>query len=348
MLYVVATPIGNLEDISRRGADVLASVQMIAAEDTRRTRVLLEAIGVSGVPIVALHSHNEAAASEAVMSRLREGAAVALVSDAGTPLLSDPGFELVRACWREAIPLLPVPGPSALAAALSVCPLPAGRFHFEGFLPARAGGREARLRELLALDLAVVFFEAPHRIAATLDDIARLDPTRRLMIGREMTKRHEQYLCDVPAVLRAALAEGEQLKGEFVCVLEGSSAGCHSGRGAADHGDSAGRVAAGAGGAAWSAAPGSPPPQPLRPGDAPEERAGLVRGAAGAPCRWRAVTAQSSLLRGVGQAARGPFRRRGSLRRRNGARKVRAPQDEAPGNAWEARAYGKCNREQTA
>ncbi len=223
MLYVVATPIGNLEDFSRRGADVLGSVAMIAAEDTRRTRVLLDAIGVSSVPVVALHSHNESSATAKAMSRLRDGAAVALVSDAGTPLLSDPGFELVRACWAEDIPVLPVPGASAVAAVLSVCPLPATRFYFEGFLPARAAGREQRLRQILALDVATVFFEAPHRMAVTLSDLHRLNPERRLMIGREMTKRHEQYLCDVAAVLLDELAGSEQLKGEFVCVLEGAA-----------------------------------------------------------------------------------------------------------------------------
>jgi 16S rRNA (cytidine1402-2'-O)-methyltransferase len=194
---------------------------MIAAEDTRRTRVLLDAIGSSGIPVLALHSHNETAASETVMARLREGAAVALVSDAGTPLLSDPGFELVRACWDEGIAVVPVPGASAVSAALSVCPLPGGRFLFEGFLPAKAASREERLRELLTLEVAVVFFEAPHRMAATLEELHRLAPQRRLMIGREMTKRHEQYLCNVPAELLAALSAGEQLRGEFVCVLEG-------------------------------------------------------------------------------------------------------------------------------
>lgn len=222
MLYVVATPIGNLEDFSRRGADVLADVAMIAAEDTRRTRVLLEAIGVSGVPIVALHSHNETAASHDVLARLRDGDTVALVSDAGTPLVSDPGFELVRACWADRIPVIPVPGPSAVAAALSVCPLPGGRYLFEGFLPARAGQRETRLRELLDLGITTVFFEAPHRMSALLEDLVRLAPGRRLLVGREMTKRHEQYLCAEPAALLETLSAQEKFRGEFVCVLEGA------------------------------------------------------------------------------------------------------------------------------
>ena len=220
-LYVVATPIGNLEDFSRRGADVLGSVAMIAAEDTRRTRVLLEAFGVTGVPVMALHAHNETAASEAVLARLLDGDAVALVSDAGTPLLSDPGFELVRACWDEGVPVVPIPGASAVAAVMSVSPLPGGRFFFEGFLPAKPGQRDERLRELAALGVAVVFFEAPHRLDTTLKALEELAPGRRVMVGREMTKRHEQYLCDLPGKLLGALRDAEQVKGEFVCVLEG-------------------------------------------------------------------------------------------------------------------------------
>jgi 16S rRNA (cytidine1402-2'-O)-methyltransferase len=222
-LYVVATPIGNLDDLSRRAAEVLASVAMIAAEDTRRTRVLLEAIGVTGTALVALHSHNETAATASVLARLRDGAKVALVSDAGTPLVSDPGFELVRTCWGEKIPVVPVPGASAVAAVLSVCPLPAGRFFFEGFLPAKPAAREQRLRELVDLAVPVVFFEAPHRVAAALEDLERVAGGRRVMIGREMTKRHEQYLCGGPAELLRELAAAEALRGEFVCVLEGAT-----------------------------------------------------------------------------------------------------------------------------
>lgn len=222
-LYVVATPIGNLEDFSRRGANVLGGVAMIAAEDTRRTRVLLEAIGVAGIPIVALHSHNETAATASVMERLRTGEDVALVSDAGTPLLSDPGFELVRGCWAEGVSVLPVPGPSAVAAVLSVCPLPSGRFLFEGFLPAKPGQRRERLEALMRLGVPVVFFEAPHRMAETLAELDELGPERRVMVGREMTKRHEQYLCDAPAQVAKRLTDAGQMKGEFVCVLEGGA-----------------------------------------------------------------------------------------------------------------------------
>jgi 16S rRNA (cytidine1402-2'-O)-methyltransferase len=220
VLYVVATPIGNLEDFSRRGASILGSVAMIAAEDTRRTRVLLDAVGIAGVPVKALHSHNEAAASRQVLAVLQRGDDVALVSDAGTPLVSDPGFELVRACWDEGVAVVPVPGASAVAAALSVCPLPVGRYLFEGYLPAKARQRQARLAELLELTVPVVFFEAPHRMFELLADLAQLAPARRLVIAREMTKQHEQYLCDVAEALSAALTAAEQFRGEFVCVLE--------------------------------------------------------------------------------------------------------------------------------
>jgi 16S rRNA (cytidine1402-2'-O)-methyltransferase len=224
-LYVVATPIGNLADLSRRAADVLGCVAMIAAEDTRRTRVLLDHLAIAAVPLLALHSHNETAASTAVVERLLQGDDVALVTDAGTPLLSDPGFELVRACWDSGVTVLPLPGASAVATVLSVCPLPAARFLFEGFLPAKSGARAQRLAELLRLGVAVVFFEAPHRMAETLSALETLAPDRRVLIGREMTKRHEQYLCDRPAALRERLGAADQFKGEFVCVLEGGEPG---------------------------------------------------------------------------------------------------------------------------
>lgn len=194
---------------------------MIAAEDTRRTRVLLDAIGANGQrqTLIALNAHNEARALTPVLQTLQSGANAALVSDAGTPLLSDPGFELVRACFDLGIQVLPVPGPSAIMAVLSVCPLPVNRFRFEGFLPARALSRRERLEELLAGPEASVVFEAPHRIAACLGDLEELIPDRAIMLGREMTKLHEQYLCGTPGELRRRLETGNQLRGEFVLVL---------------------------------------------------------------------------------------------------------------------------------
>ena len=221
VLYVVATPIGNLQDITRRGIAVLSSVQIVAAEDTRRTRVLLGEIGVQPGELVALHEHNESAAVRRLVAALAEGVDVALVSDAGTPLLSDPGFELVRGCWERGISVVPVPGPSALSAALSVCPIPAGSFYFHGFLAAREGQRRAQLTDLLRREEAVVFFEAPHRMARCLQDLAELAPQRRIMIGREMTKLHESYLLGNAATLLDTLRDTDTLRGEFVCVLEG-------------------------------------------------------------------------------------------------------------------------------
>jgi 16S rRNA (cytidine1402-2'-O)-methyltransferase len=197
---------------------------MIAAEDTRRTQVLLADIGSRQAELVALHSHNEQYVSKRIVGALRSGLEVALVSDAGTPLLCDPGFDLIRRCWQEAIPVVPVPGASAVLAALSVCPLPSGRFFFEGFLPAKSGQRRARLQELAQLSSAVVFFEAPHRVAACLADLAALAPERRVMVGREMTKRHETYYCDTAEALARLLETESQLRGEFVLVLEAAAA----------------------------------------------------------------------------------------------------------------------------
>lgn len=194
---------------------------MIAVEDTRRTRVLLDALGGSGhrPTLVALNAHNEGRALGPVLRTLESGSDVALVSDAGTPLLSDPGFELVRACHAAAIPVVPVPGPSAIMAVLSVCPLPVNRFRFEGFLPSRGAARLERLTVLVAGAEASVVFEAPHRIADCLRDLEALIPDREIMLGREMTKLHEQYLCATPGHLRQRLEAADQFRGEFVLVL---------------------------------------------------------------------------------------------------------------------------------
>lgn len=207
--------------MTRRGADVLASVQIVAAEDTRRSQVLLAAIGATQAELVSFHAHNEEAVAQRLMSALHEGADVALVSDAGTPLVSDPGFDLIRRCWADDVRVVPVPGPSSVLAALSVCPLPAARFFFEGFLPARSGQRRERLRQLAGRTEAVVFFEAPHRVAACLEELENLVPDRRLMVGREMTKRHESLYCGTAAELRAALSG--TLRGEFVFVMEAAA-----------------------------------------------------------------------------------------------------------------------------
>lgn len=229
VLYVVATPIGHLDDVSRRAADVLAGVEIIAAEDTRRTRSLLNALGLPVPRLIALHEHNETAVVSEVLAALRAGASVALVSDAGTPLVSDPGFPLVRDCYDAGIPVRPVPGPSAVAAALSVCPLPTTGSRFVGFLPARAGARRSRLAALIEAGDPVVFFEAPHRLRETLLEIAALAGDRRVFVAREMTKRFETYLVGTADELVARMDQADQWRGEMVCVLEGRHAEAEAG-----------------------------------------------------------------------------------------------------------------------
>lgn len=218
-LYVVATPIGNLSDITGRAVSMLRSVSLIACEDTRRTGRLLKHLGVPPPELLALHDHNERAATETVLSRLGAGDDVALVSDAGTPLVSDPGFVLVRSAWSRGMAVVPVPGASAVTSAVSVSPIPAGRFRFEGFLPARAVARDAALARLLAEDLAVVFLESPRRIRATLAAIATLGGgDRDILLCRELTKLHES-LAVAPVSEFAANADRVPERGEFVCVL---------------------------------------------------------------------------------------------------------------------------------
>jgi 16S rRNA (cytidine1402-2'-O)-methyltransferase len=173
--------------------------------------------------MLALHDHNEQAASDAVLAALGGGDSVALVSDAGTPLLSDPGFELVRRCYDEHFHVRPLPGPSAVSAALSVCPLPSAGFRFVGFLPAKASGRKDRLRALIESGDPVVFFEAPHRLRDCLLQLTGLAGERRVFLAREMTKLFETYLCAPPGELIEILDRDDQWRGEMVCVLEGAS-----------------------------------------------------------------------------------------------------------------------------
>ncbi len=216
VLYVVATPIGHLGDLSRRAEEVLKAVQIVAAEDTRRTGVLLDHIGHRAPELLSLHEHNEAKVAPRLVERLCEGASVALVSDAGTPLVSDPGFILLRAAHAAGIPVVPIPGPSCVTALLSVCPLPCHPFRFVGFLPAKAKHRQARLRDFMSTGDAIVFLEAPHRIVATLNDIAPYD--RCVMLGRELTKQYETLLLGDVESVKAAL--GSAPRGEIVGVIE--------------------------------------------------------------------------------------------------------------------------------
>ncbi|MGM0517971.1 MAG: 16S rRNA (cytidine(1402)-2'-O)-methyltransferase [Pseudomonadota bacterium] len=219
-LYVVATPIGNLADISERAAEVLRGVDLIACEDTRHARVLLDHLGVRK-ELVALHEHNERAASTALRDRLAAGASVALVSDAGTPAISDPGEVLVATLIEAGIPVSPVPGPSAVIAALSASGLPARPFWFEGFLPAQAKARRDRLAALAGEPATLVFYEAPHRIAKGLAACAEgLGGDRPAMLGRELTKRFEQVAHGTLASLADSVDAGEiPARGEFVIVV---------------------------------------------------------------------------------------------------------------------------------
>ncbi|MCY4245905.1 MAG: 16S rRNA (cytidine(1402)-2'-O)-methyltransferase [Gammaproteobacteria bacterium] len=224
-LFVAATPIGNLDDTTRRALTVLGGCAFIAAEDTRHTRKLLSRFGVTA-KLIPLHNRNEAAATRAVVKLLQAGNDVALVSNAGTPLLSDPGYPLVRACHDLGLRVSPLPGASALTAALSVCGLPAVKFCFEGFLPPRRPARLRRLRELRAEARTMVFYEAPHRIAATAADLAAVfGGARRAALARELTKLHETVHCADLAALAAMLdGDAEQRKGESVLVVAGCDA----------------------------------------------------------------------------------------------------------------------------
>ncbi len=222
-LHIVATPIGNLGDLSPRAIETLRSVTAICAEDTRHTRPLLVQAGIDQ-PLLALHEHNEEAQSASLVARMLAGDSLALVSDAGTPLVSDPGFRLVAAARAAGVRVSPVPGPCALIAALSVAGLPSDRFCFEGFLPAKAAARRARIAELANEPRTLVLYESSHRIEEALDDlISELGPSRRAVLARELTKRFETVLDGELAELRAMLAaDADQRRGEFVVILAGA------------------------------------------------------------------------------------------------------------------------------
>jgi 16S rRNA (cytidine1402-2'-O)-methyltransferase len=223
-LYVVATPIGNLADLSPRAQEVLRSVAAICAEDTRHTGQLLSHFGISR-PLVALHDHNEEAMAERVVARLLGGESMAVVSDAGTPLVSDPGFRLVRAARAAGVKVSPVPGACAAIAALSVAGLPSDRFVFEGFLPAKAVARRERLQRLAGETGTLVFYESSHRIAESLADMAAaFGDERPAVVARELTKLFETVLDGTLAQLRAAVeADDNQRKGEFVVMVQGAA-----------------------------------------------------------------------------------------------------------------------------
>jgi 16S rRNA (cytidine1402-2'-O)-methyltransferase len=221
-LYVVATPIGNLGDLSERAREILRSVSLIAAEDTRHTGVLLKHFGIQ-TPQVSLHEHNEQQRSGGIIERLQQGASVALVSDAGTPGINDPGFELVRAAAAAGCEILAVPGPCAAIAALSIGGLPTDRFCFEGFLPARGAARRKRLQSLAAEARTLVLYEAPHRVRETLEDCAAVfGGERNATVAREITKLHETtYRGSLRALLERAASDADFGRGEIVLLIAG-------------------------------------------------------------------------------------------------------------------------------
>ncbi len=218
-MYIVASPIGNLEDITLRALRVLKEVDLIAAEDTRHTKKLLTHYGIV-TPLTSYHQHNENAKSASLVQRLSSGCRLALISDAGTPIVSDPGFRLVQGAIHAGIPVVPIPGPSALTAVLSASGLPSERFVFEGFLPARKSRRREKLRKLREEPRTLVFYEVPHRVEESLQDLLEVLGEREMVLGREMTKLHEEFIRGSVRDL-VAQAKVKEWRGEMTLVVEG-------------------------------------------------------------------------------------------------------------------------------
>ena len=217
-LYLIATPIGNLEDITLRALRVLREADLIACEDTRQTGKLLAHFSISK-PMVSYHEHNEAARTADLITKLESDVTVALVSDAGTPLVSDPGYRLVTAAIGAGITVVPIPGASALLSGLSASGLPTDAFRFGGFLPPKSGQRKKALEELRGEDCTLIFYEAPHRILDTLSDIAAVYGERPVVVARELTKMHEEFLRGTAAEVRAELAARPSVKGEITLLI---------------------------------------------------------------------------------------------------------------------------------
>jgi 16S rRNA (cytidine1402-2'-O)-methyltransferase len=222
MLYLVATPIGNLEDITLRALRVLQEVDLIATEDTRRTRILLNHYQIDK-PLTSLYDHNEVQKAPALIQRLQEGASIALVSEAGTPLISDPGYRLVQRAIGHGITVIPIPGASAVIAALIVAGLPTDRFVFEGFLPKKPGKRRRRLEALEDEPRTLIFYESPRRVHDLLSDMQLLWGDRRVVVGRELTKKFEEVLRGRITEVQAQLKRRPPL-GEVTLVVEGAAA----------------------------------------------------------------------------------------------------------------------------
>jgi 16S rRNA (cytidine1402-2'-O)-methyltransferase len=217
-LFVVATPIGNLRDITLRALEVLKQVDLIACEDTRQTIKLLNHFGIHK-PLTSYHDFNEDQKAGAILEQLENGSDVALVSDAGTPTLADPGYRLIRLCRARGLPVIPVPGPNAAVAALSASGLPSDEFMFIGFLPAKSGARREKLSSLANVTCTLIFYEAPHRVEAALEDMQEVLGDREACVARELTKIHEQYLFGKLSEIR------EQVKalGELVVLVGGAT-----------------------------------------------------------------------------------------------------------------------------
>jgi 16S rRNA (cytidine1402-2'-O)-methyltransferase len=218
-LYIVASPIGNLEDITLRALRVLKKVDLIATEDTCHTKKLLARYGIA-TPLTSYHQHNEKTKSAFLVQRLSSGCRLALISDAGTPTVSDPGFRLVQGAIQAGIPVVPIPGPSALTAVLSASGLPTERFVFEGFLPARKAQRREKLRSLREEQRSLLFYEVPHRVEESLQDLLEVLGDREMVLGREMTKLHEEFIRGRVSEL-VAQAKIKEWRGEMTLVVEG-------------------------------------------------------------------------------------------------------------------------------
>ncbi|HEY3741849.1 MAG TPA: 16S rRNA (cytidine(1402)-2'-O)-methyltransferase [Bryobacteraceae bacterium] len=224
MLYVVATPIGNLEDMTHRATRVLAEVDLIACEDTRQTRKLLDHYGIK-TAVTSYHEHNETARAAELAERMLAGTNIALVTDAGTPLISDPGFRLVRAALDAGVTVVPIPGVSAVVTALSGAGLGTDQFHFGGFLPAKQGQRRAAIAALKHEASTVIFYEAPHRILEALADIeAELGPSRPVVVARELTKLHEEFVRGSAREVRAVMEAKPVVRGEITLLIGKSDA----------------------------------------------------------------------------------------------------------------------------
>jgi 16S rRNA (cytidine1402-2'-O)-methyltransferase len=217
-LYIVSTPIGNLEDITYRAVRILREVDVIACEDTRTTRRLLDHYAIP-TRTVSYHEHNEQGRARELLEHLERGESVALVSDAGTPLLSDPGYRVVREAVEAGVPVEAIPGPSALLTALVISGLPTDQFHFAGFFPAKESQRTRVLESLRDEQATLVFYEAPHRILETLADLETVLGDREIAVARELTKIHEEVLRGTPAAIRQTLAARDSIRGEFVILV---------------------------------------------------------------------------------------------------------------------------------